>query len=153
VLRSSWRSVVVLGGLFIGMAVWGFLNHEGVCVSERRRLTEKELMAAVFNRLNRPETTRDASAVPPVEFIKIPYRNFETYLAEHPNCCSSDLRPIDYHHASFWGRLTGFEYATVGILYHARWRGPDGAVRIDRQQEVRRIFGVSSCGVVTDRYT
>lgn len=139
----SYISPIVLLPLMFLML--GSLNYSGICYSQKRWLSDEEIIRAAVFQAN----ARSTRVIRGDARVAIPYESVDDFLAANPGCCSmghdgggeGPREPF-----STFEKLTGFGGEVVTVKFTAKYIDEYG-----RQQPVRLrlTLAVTNCGVVT----
>lgn len=150
-ISKKYIGVYLIFGVPLFVLIFiGSMNYSGFCFAKMKYLTYDEKVLIVFNINNQGKffykKTRVGGHTVAVEsFEKIPYRSFEHYQKENPNCC--EVRPSksdDSPERDFFDSITGFhsgEVITINFKY--RYYDVDGTVKVWDGQSQRTL---TNCG-------
>lgn len=115
--------------LLILLSIWlAYALHNGFCLEQRRKLTDKELFTIVFNELLKTGNMK----------IQDFDNTAETYLAHHPNCCRV-----------YGNNLLGFVIAsdiTVDIIFEMSIRREKEINTSGKHPYYESITYITACG-------
>ena len=145
---------MICGVLLIHFIYFG-LNYSGFCFAQKRYLSNKEKIRAVFNYQNsrdtlsinnfpNPEQVKDQS-FDGYNLTHIKYKSFDEYIALYPECCSVnpgggyEVPPVN-----FIDRIFGYHSSDVVVInFHARFLNKNGE---SETVEVRFDNYLQNCG-------
>lgn len=136
--------------LVLAAVIAGSLNYTGVCIAEKRILSDEEKIHIAIDDLNKhgrgilssiPECKSDA---PKCEYI--PYKNTAEFLSQNSDCCSVSVWKTHVTlSTSFSQRISGYYLATVRVIFDAHYKNKEGQ---DKTQQIKRAVLMGNCGDV-----
>jgi hypothetical protein len=119
------------------------LNATGFCFKEFRYLSYDEKIRIVFKSHNYYPFVR----INDESFKKIPYKSFEEFTKENPNCCNINLHEgNDLPPPNFWDRIIGYHSSeTITMNYKDRFLDKSGHSRVVRYKSINVL---TNCGQV-----
>ncbi|MDJ0615780.1 MAG: hypothetical protein QNJ63_03365 [Calothrix sp. MO_192.B10] len=134
--------------LIIPLTLLGYfgLNYSGFCFAQIRYLSDEEKLRLAFNSINNAEKldveNKDGKSV---YREQIPYKSFDEYIKENPDCCKinprggSDLPP-----PRFSDRIFGYHSGELIVInFKVRYIDDNGKQII---QETRIDNTLQNCG-------
>ncbi len=141
----------------IWLTIFGGLNYAGVCIPERRILSNDEKIQAAFSYMNKNVygINQDVGFYSECDVIKnncqyIPYANIEEFQKENENCCSVTRRHSEGTDTSLISRVLGDYLATVMLQYKMNILDSQG---FKKTLKGFRLIYLNNCGKVNIAYS